>query len=468
MRKTLIGPRLRQLRREHRQTQAEMAEALGVSTAYVNLLENNQRSLSVKMLMALSDAYGVDWRDLIKDESSMLLADLRAAVQDPIFGEPPPDLQELRSAIDHAPALVGHFLQLYRSHRTALEKMMRLGSERMPDDLLSSAPETIIHDFFRDHENYFEALESAASDLRAVESCDVDDVYAVLKSRLKRVHGIKVRTAPVEEMSQALRIYDEHAAVVHLSEALDHQNRVFQLAHTLCLVELPDLLGRLTEDSDIRSETGVARCHVELANYFAAAFLMPYASFHAAAERTRYDVDRIAAVFGVSFEQVCHRLTTLQREGARGVPFFFLRVDKAGNVTKRFNATSFNIAEYGGACPVWNIHTSFRTPGVIVPQFVELPDGERFFTISRTTERPVFSRETQDRRLALSLGCELKHAHRLAYAAPFNTDDPKLFSPIGINCHLCPRQACSQRAHQPLFIELPIDTKRRGNTRYES
>jgi len=468
MRKTLIGPRLRQLRREHKQTQAEMAKALGVSTAYVNLLENNQRSLSVQMLMALSDAYGVDWRDLIKDESSTLLAELRSAMQDPAFGGKAPDLQELRAAIDHAPRLVGHFLQLYRSHRTALENMMRLGSEGMPEDIVASSPETIIHDFFRDHANYFAELEASAEKLRADEPCDVDDVYAVLKTRLRRVHGIEVRTAPVEEMSQALRIYDEGESVVHLSEALDHQNRVFQLAHVLCLVELPHVLERLTAGSAIKSETGVARCHVELANYFAAAFLMPYAPFHEAAERTRYDVDRVAAAFGVSFEQVCHRLTTLQRDGARGVPFFFLRVDKAGNVTKRFNATSFQIAEYGGACPVWNIHTSFRTPGVIIPQFVELPDGERFFTISRTTERPVFSRDTQDRRLALSLGCELRHANRLVYAAPFNIQDDKLFSPIGINCHLCPRQACSQRAHQPLFVELPIDTKRRGNTRYES
>jgi predicted transcriptional regulator/DNA-binding XRE family transcriptional regulator len=468
MRKTLIGPRLRQLRREHKQTQAEMARALGVSAAYVNLLENNQRSLSVQMLMAVSDAYGVDWRDLIKDESAMLLADLRSAVQDPVFGVAPPDLQELRAAIDHAPRLVGHFLQLYRSHRTALERMMRLGSERMPDDLLASAPETIIHDFFRDHANYFAELEELAEKLRAAEPCEADDVYAVLKARLREVHHIEVHTAPVEEMGQALRIHDEAESVVHLSEALDHQNRVFQLAHVLCLVELPGVLESLTANSAIRSETGVARCHVELANYFAAAFLMPYEPFHAEAERTNYDVDRLAAAFGVSFEQVCHRLTTLQREGARGVPFFFLRVDKAGNVTKRFNATTFNLAEYGGACPVWNIHTSFRTPGVIIPQFVELPDGERFFTISRTTERPVFSRETQDRRLALSLGCELKHAKRLGYAAPFNTEDEGLFSPIGINCHLCPRQACSQRAHQPLFIELPIDTKRRGNTRYES
>jgi predicted transcriptional regulator/DNA-binding XRE family transcriptional regulator len=468
MRKTLIGPRLRQLRREHKQTQAEMAKALGVSTAYVNLLENNQRSLSVKMLLALSDAYGVDWRDLIKDESSTLLTDLRNAVQDPIFGGSAPDLQELRAAIDHAPRVVGHFLKLYSSHRSALEKMMRLGSERMPDNLLASAPETIIHDFFRDHANYFDELEQEAEKLRAAEPCDADDVYAMLKARLRNVHGIEVHTAPMEDMSQALRIYDEAESVVHLSEALDHQNRVFQLAHVLCLVELTELLESLTAGSNIRSESGLARCHVELANYFAAAFLMPYEPFHEAAERSNYDVDRIAATFGVSFEQVCHRLTTLQREGARGVPFFFLRVDKAGNVTKRFNATSFNLAEYGGACPVWNIHTSFRTPGVIVPQFVELPDGERFFTISRTTDRPVFSRDSQDRRLALSLGCELEHAHRLGYSAPFNIADDGLFSPIGINCHLCPRQACSQRAHQPLFTELPIDTKRRGNTRYES
>ncbi|MEQ8228909.1 MAG: short-chain fatty acyl-CoA regulator family protein [Rhodospirillales bacterium] len=469
MRKTLVGPRLRALRREHGQTQAEMAEALGVSTAYVNLLENNQRSLSVTMLMSLSDAYGVDWRDLIKDESSNTLADLRNTLQDPVFGATSPDLQELRAAIDHAPKLVESFLHLYRNHRNALENMMRVGSEGgMPDHMLSSTPERIIHDFFRDHSNHFPELEAAAERLRAATPCEVDDVYALLKGRLMRVHGIEVRMASVDDMGQALRYYDETMSMVHLSEALDHQNRVFQLAHVLCLVELPTLLDELTADSDLQSDTAVARCHVELANYFAAAFLMPYEPFYEEAEQTRYDVDRLAAAFGVSFEQVCHRLTTLQRDGAKGVPFFFLRVDKAGNVTKRFNSTSFNIADYGGACPVWNIHTSFRTPGVIVPQFVELPDGERFFTMSRTTERPVFSRDTQDRRLALSLGCELKHAHRLAYAAPFNTEDNELFAPIGINCHLCPRKNCSQRAHQPLMMELPINTNRRGNTRYES
>ncbi|MEM9060482.1 MAG: short-chain fatty acyl-CoA regulator family protein [Pseudomonadota bacterium] len=467
MSKTFVGPRLRQLRREHNQTQAQMARALGVSAPYVALLENNQRSLSVQILMALSDTYGVDWKDLIRDETSTRLSDLRNAVQDPALGGDPPDLQELRAALDHAPGLVEMFLRLHRSHRSTLDNLLRAGEGRISGSMLERSPETIIHDFFRDRSNYFPELERAAERIRAEDPCDPHDTYAVLKMRLKRAHGIDVSTATVETLNQGLRVYDREASVIHLSEALDHRNRIFQLAHVLCLVELQDVLDRLTQGTGL-PDNGLARCHVELANYFAAAYLMPYEPFHAAAERTNYDIDRLAAAFMVSFEQVGHRLTTLQRDGLHGVPFFFLRVDKAGNVTKRFNATSFNLAEYGGACPVWNIHTAFRTPGVIVPQFVELPGGERFFTISRTTERPVFSRDTQDRRLAIAMGCELRHADRIGYASSFNVTDPAAFSPIGINCHLCPRQACSQRAHQPLFQDLAIDPDRRGNTRYES
>ena len=468
MAKLMIGPRLRQLRRQQSQTQAEMAQALGVSTSYINLLENNQRSLSVRLLTTIADVYGVDWRDLVTDSSSTLLADLRNALRDPMFSSDPPDLQEQRAAIDHAPRLVDQFLRLHASHRLALERLMRLGSERMRDDLFTSSPEATIHDFFRNHSNHFDLLERNAVAVRASAPCDPDDVYAMLKGRLAGQHGVTVRIASLDGPQVGLRVYDDKAKILDLSEALDHQNRTFQLAHVICLIEQDDVLQKLTASVGMTSESGRARCRVELANYFAAAVLMPYAPFHAMAERTSYDIDRLAAAFNVSFEQVCHRLTTLQREGARGVPFFFLRVDKAGNVNKRFNSTSFNLAEYGGACPVWNIHTAFRTPGTILPQFVELPDGERYFTISRTADRPVLGRHTQDHRLALALGCELRFADRIMYASAYRLDDESLFNPIGINCHLCPRKACPQRAHQPVFMELPIDTSRRGNTRYES
>jgi hypothetical protein len=468
MSKTFVGPQLRQLRRARGQTQAEMAKALGVSAGYVNLLENNQRSLSVRLLMALADTYQVDWRDMVRDESSNLLSELRNVIRDPMFSGNLPDLQELRAAIDHAPRLVEQFLALYGIHRTTLERIMRQGTASGPEGLLASSAESVIHDFFRDNSNYFHALEMAAEKLRSEESCETDDIYAVLKARLSNAHGIAVRRRAAEDMTQALRVYDRDARVIHLSEALDHCNQVFQLAHVLCLVEFQDLLNELTSASGITKKTSLARCHIELANYFAAAFVMPYEPFLRMAESTAYDIDRISARFAVSFEQACHRLTTMQRPGAQGVPFFFLRVDKAGNVTKRFNSTSFHLAEYGGSCPVWNIHMAFRTPGVILPQFVELPDGDRFFTISRTADRPAINLETQDHRLSVALGCELQYAGRLRYAAPFNLNDQRIFSKIGINCHLCPRQACSQRAHQPVFMELPLDTARRGNTRYES
>ncbi len=468
MNKILIGPRLRRLRLEHKQTQSEMAKALGVSTTYVNLLENNQRSLSIKVLMAVAEAYGVDWQDMIEDDGSHLLGDLRQAFQDPLFSGKRPDLQELRGAVDHAPAVVESFLRLYRSHRASVETLTRLGDERMPDNLLATSPETIIYDFFRSHQNHFDTLERAAEGLRAEQPCDVDDIYTRLKSRLADKHGIKVGVSTVGDLRGRLRVYEKENAVIRLSEALDHPNRVFQLAHVLCLVEFRHLLEDLTADSGIRSEVGVTRCHVELANYFAAAFLMPYERFLRAADDMRHDVDRLAATFGVSFEQVCHRLTTMQREGAKGVPFFFLRVDRAGNITKRFNSTSVTIADHGGSCPIWKIHASFSTPGVIIPQFVELPDGARFFTINRSTERPSYDYTTQNRRMAVSLGCSIDHAHRIAYASQFNIADETMFGRIGINCHVCPRQSCSQRAHQPLHLELPIDPSRRGNTRYES
>lgn len=468
MRKTFIGPRLRQLRRDSGQTQAQMADRLGISPAYVNLLEKNQRSLSVQVLMALSDEYNVDWRDVVLEKNTTVLSDLRNMLQDPLFSANPPDLDELRAAIDHAPRLIDNFIKLYQSHRTSMEKIMQLGSERMPREILDTSPETMIHDFFRDNLNHFDALERAAESLAAEENYDADDAYAMLKNRLKNKHNITINIVPVESMNGALRVFDAETGNIQLSEALDHKNRTFQLAHILCFEEFSDILNSITDSSNFGTETNVARCQIELANYFAAAFLMPYEKFITLAEKSRYDIDRLASGFLVSFEQVCHRLTTLQRHGRRGVPFFFLRVDKAGNVTKRFNATTFNIAEHGGSCPVWNIHTAFRMPGVILPQFVELPDGEQFFTLSCTTERPVYSHDTQDRRLSISLGCEIKHADKLIYTSGLANSAERSFSQIGINCHLCLRKACSQRAHAPLFTELTTDTSRRGETRYES
>lgn len=475
MAKTFVGTQLRQLRREHNQSQAQMAKSVGVSTAYINLLENNQRSLSVKVLMSIADAYGVDWRALIQDGSDRLLADLRTTIQDPLFNSGQPDIQELRLAVDHAPKLVENFLQLYRIHSNVIERVMQTNDQLSGSSSLAS-PEAIVHDFFRSHSNYFTVLEEYAEALRKQNPCEPDDVYYHLKTRLRERHGIEVITAPIEEMERSLRIYEKASSKIKLSEALDFPNRTFQLAHMLGLIECSSQIEVLTSNISSDATTkiddadlaGKVRCQVELANYFASAYLMPYSQFKSAAESLAYDINRLCKTFGVSFEQACHRLTTLQRKGDQGIPFFFIRVDRAGNVTKRFNASSITIAEYGGACPVWDLHAAFSNPGTILPQFVELPDGKRFFTISRTADRPAYSRDSQARRQALSLGCDLSHVGNIGYARPFNQTDEQLYGKIGINCRICPRQSCAQRAHNPLGVELSIDPSRRGDTRLES
>ncbi len=445
-----------------------MARNLNVSASYVNLLENNQRSLSVKVLLALTEAYGVDWRALVNDNGATQLADLRQAVRDPALSADRPDLQELRAALDHAPRLVTQFLELHQNHRAMLGNLQHLSKPGAKPQVLVTSPEAAIHDFFRQNGNHFPRLEAAAEIAREAIGGKRDDIYANLKMYLHDTYGIDVGVKSVDDMPDTLRIFDRRRGRVGLSELLDPINRNFQLAHVLALVSCAEQLDDLVSTLGTLSDAGRARCRVELANYFAAAVLMPYEPFLKLAEKNQYDVDRLAATFGVTFEMACQRLTTMQRKGAQGVPFFFLRIDRAGNVTKRFNATPFTLAEQGGSCPVWNIHTAFAAPGVIVPQFVELTDSGQFFTISRTSDRPVLNRHNTDRRLVVALGCERTHVKRVGYAAPFNLADDTIIAKIGINCHICPRQACAQRAHEPLHVNLSVDANRRGSTRYES
>ncbi len=463
--KVFIGPRLRRLRKDIGQTQAQMGRALGISTSYVNLLEKNERSVSVPVLLKLLEAYGVDWREIAEDEDTALLADLRATLQDPLFERTQPDLAQLRAALSHSPDLAAAFLRLHRAYLGVSDQLMAAGAgPELSSGLAQGSPEAMVHNVFRRNNNHFPELEEAAAQFWDTPPAP-DDVYAALKARLLQKLGLSVRLVPLQEMSGTLREYDEARRIVLLSELLDHPNRVFQLVHVCALIELQPLLDALLERSGLEEPRGRIRCRVELANYFAAAVLMPYGPFLAEALSSKYDFTYLATRFGVSFEQACHRATTLQRGGARGVPFFFLRIDRAGNVTKRFNATDFHLAEYGGACPRLEVHNVFRAPGQIVPQFVEMPDASRFFVFSRTVDRPAASRHAQDNRLAVAMGCAIEHAGALGYAEDLALIDERVIQ-IGINCRICPRADCDQRAHHAMALADPPDERRRGATRY--
>ncbi len=461
MRKTYVGPHLRRLRLERGQTQNQMAKALGISASYVNLLENNERSVSVPVLLRLLETYGVDWREIAEDDSAAQLTDLRLALQDPATGTVRPDLTQLRAALAHAPDLVRAFLNLSRAWQAASERLLVLSDGAAAP----ASPEAAVHAVFRRSRNHFREIEDAAEGFWE-HPPERDDLYPALKARLRERLGVATRLAAVEDLPATLRRYDEAQRVIQLSEALDHPNRIFQLVHMAGLLERGALLDGLVARAALSDLQAASRLKVELANYFAAAVLMPYGPFLAAVRATRYDLDLVATRFGVSYEQACHRATTLQREGAQGVPFFFLRIDKGGNVSKRFNATDFPLAEYGGACPRLDVHTCFRTPGRIMPQLVEMPDGSRFFTFARTVDRPTWARHRQDNRLAVAMGCAVEHMGEIGYAEGMTAASRPV--PIGINCRICPRADCDQRAHASLVATRPVDQNRRGATRYDA
>ena len=463
MQKTFIGPHLRRLRQERGETQGQMARALGLSASYVNLLENNERSVSVAVLLRLFEVYGVDWKDIAEDQRGSDLADLRAALQDPLFADARPDLAQLRAALVHAPGLAAAFLRLHRAYQAAADQLLSLAQSEAPS--LGTSPESMLHDEFRRNRNHYPELEDAAAAFLSGWAPDPDEVYSALKRRLSADLGLSVRLLRVEDMPGTLRSFDEARREILLSEALDYANRTFQLAHMYGLLRFSDVLDGIVRRSRITDTRGTSRLRVELANYFAAAMLMPYDAFLSEARATKYDMDRLATRFGVSFEQACHRATTLQRDGAQGVPFFFLRIDKGGNVSKRFNATDFHLAEYGGACPRLDVHTSFRTPGRILAQFVETPDRSQFFVFSRTVDRPSWGRHAQDNRLAIAMGCAVEHARDVGYAEAFTVENARM-TEVGINCRICPRANCDQRAHQAVIAVGPVDEHRRGQTRF--
>ncbi|MDG1116874.1 MAG: short-chain fatty acyl-CoA regulator family protein [Flavimaricola sp.] len=464
--KTYIGPRLRRLRSEAKQTQAEMAKALGISTSYVNMLEKNERSVSVPVLLRLFEAYGVDWRDIADEDDAATLNNLRATFQDPLFEDSSPDLPQLRALLSHAPDVAQSILQLHHAYRAATNQLLVLSNASETDlEILRSSPEAIVHDFFRGNRNYFPELEEAASHFWENGPCDSDDIYAALKARLRDRLGLTTRLVPVAEMPDTLREYDEARREVRLSEGLDHPNRAFQLAHVIGLIEQREVIDAILARLNSDEPAGLNRCRVELANYFAASVLMPYEAFLSEALASKYDFAHLSLRFGVSFEQACHRATTLQRVGAQGVPFFFLRIDKAGNVTKRFNSTGFHLAEFGGACPRLDVHTCFRSPDSIVQQLVEMPDGSRFFVFARTVNRPRFTRLSKDKRLAIAMGCSIEHLATIGYAEGIPQANPRV-TEVGINCRICPRGNCDQRAHNAMILKEPVNIHRRGATRY--
>jgi predicted transcriptional regulator/transcriptional regulator with XRE-family HTH domain len=449
-RKLYLGGRVRRLRRELGINQSAMATQLGVSPSYLNHLERNQRPLTAQVLLRLAQAYDVDLKSFTAESEGTGAEDLAEIMADPLFSDLAVPRYELVEVASNAPSVADAISRLYRGlldGRNFPESGTASGEARV-------SPESWVRDYIQSQRNHFGYLEEAAETLAGALG-DRLALFANLRTRLKDGFGIDTRVVPAETLDATSQHYDYHRKRLMISELLRPESRTFALAYQLALFEFRPLLARMLDTAappDVQSQRML---HMSLANYAAGAITMPYAAFLAAAERHRYDLDRLCAEFGASIEQVAHRLTTLGRSGARGISFFMLRVDAAGNISKRFAGESFPFSRFGGTCPRWNLHATFQTPGRVTTQIVETPDGQRFFTIGRTVERAVRLDPRENNQLAIGLGCDVKHASRIVYADGLDLSDPYV-TPIGPACALCPRMRCPQRAAAPAGRTLTL------------
>ncbi len=460
--KLYAGAKLRELRGRLGLTQKGFAEKLGVSLPYLNQMENNNRPVSTAVVLNLAQEFGYDVTELQSGDEARLVSDMREALADPVFSGTSPSLADLRLLASNTPSFARAFLDLHTAYRQSHERLASLDEALgREESKLQPSPWEEVRDFFHYCDNYLDAVDRAAESFanRAPAGTSIHD--AAISALAARQVTVNLTDSDV------MRSYDPHNRRLDLSRRSTASTRTFQLLIQLALLTQDKLLEATLDLARFHSDAARGIAKIGLANYFAGAAMMPYARFLSAAQETRHDLERLADRFGASMEQVAHRLSTMQRPGAKGIPFFFVRVDPAGTITKRHSATTLQFARFGGACPLWNVHRAFETPGRFLRQLAETPDGVRYFCLARDVTKSGGAFDAPIRRYAIGLGCEVRHAKALVYADHMEIDAPEAFEPIGISCRICERKTCHQRAVPPLERRLRVDPDHRGILPYQ-
>lgn len=463
--KLIIGQRLRVLRNSLGLTQAQMAAELGVSASYITLIEADQRPASARLLMKLAEIYDLNISELAPTTDSQLAADFGAALKDPAFELGGLPKTEIEAVLQASPRIAAAVIRLHDRYREGLLRPLADDNPMTDRDKVEALAETsrpveAVRAWFYACRNHVATLDRAAEALADELGLHRNEPHVALTARLA-AHGIRVRILPAEVMGGQLRRVDMHRHELMLSELLGQPSRRFQIGVLLARLEQESTIAGLVDEAGLTDPAALALLRVSLANYFAAALLMPYGRFLAACESSRYDIEMLGHRFGSSFEQTAHRMSTLQRDGARGIPFFFVRVDRAGNMTKRFSAGRFPFSRFGGTCPLWNIHAAFEMPGQVQTQIIRMPEGASYFSVARTVTRAGGTHGQPAQRLAIGLGCDVAYAPRLVYADGMDLGRARPVD-IGLNCYLCERGDCAARAHAPINRRLKVNERERS------
>lgn len=475
-----MGVRLKALREQQGLTQAALASSLKISPSYLNQIENDQRPLTVPVLLRLQATHGIDLQMFSEDENARRLSELQTVFSHHPTASPVP-LAEAKVVASQLPSVAKVLLHLHGRARAAEDRLSSIvagaDGDRMETRLTSfPQPDDEVREFFYARHHHMAVLDERAEQLyeEVTDGADgsalrVTELVARLRRRLLHHHGIEVReTAASRTPDAALRSYDDATRTVSLAADLSPGQQAFQLGVQLAFLENGPLIDSFTTADAFRTSQARSLARLGFANHFAGALVLPNRRFQDAAEALRYDIELLGERFGVGFETVGHRLSTMHHAPGRGIPFFFVRVDRAGNVSKRQSAADFHFSRHGGTCPLWNVYEAFSQPGKVLTQLSRMPDGRTYLWIARTIEHRRGGYGAPGRIFAVALGCDARDADRLVYAKGHNLIDPAAATPIGAGCKVCDRAECAQRAFPPVGSTLQIDENQRGFAPYAS
>lgn len=514
MQNTPVGHRVRSQRQQLGLTQSGLARRVGISPSYLNLIEHNRRSIGGALLRRVAEALEIDVQSLSGAEEARLAADLAEVLADPVVaGTPIPQelVERLAGTPAVARALLALYrayldarnqvetlcervstdpflgqmnhriLTLITSIRSISEILRDYGDlddaqrirfnsvlveesralTRLTAEMFdfiggrgarnpAPSPTEQVDDVIYDHDGHFPALEEAANSARREIAAGNVPRHAELLEHLGSRHGVSIALRPAQQMAPRGSRYRPQDRVLELSEALPDATVRFELARLIGELGAREQIDAAVADPRLTTDEARQRCRRALCGYFAGALLLPYERFLQAARQLRYDVERLQHRFSASFEQVCHRLCTLRRSGEEGIPFHFLRVDIAGNISKRFSASGLRLPHYGGACPRWAIYTAFLTPERIVRQMARLADGSTYLFVARTVSRPGAGFGAPRGHYSIMIGCDVAYARSVVYADGLDVRGDYEPTPVGVSCRHCPREDCQQRAFERL------------------
>ncbi len=460
MAKTFVGSRVRQLRSERGFSQAALAQMLEISPSYLNQIEHDARPLTVAVLLRITEVFGVHATFFASQDDTRLVAELREVTMDRDL-DLDVDMAEVAEVVSAHPAIARAMVNLHRRYRITTARLAEATEDRFSDGSGTGAitmPHEEVRDFFYQRQNYLHELDTAAEDLTVRMRMHRAELARELSDRLTMVHGVHIiRRADLGDT--VLHRYDPATRTLEISNQLSSGQQVFKMATELAYLEFGELIDAQVQEGKFTSDSARRLARLGLAGYFAAATVLPYRQFHEVSEKFRYDVERLSAFYQVSYETICHRLSTLQRPSMRGVPFSFVRVDRAGNMSKRQSATGFHFSSSGGTCPLWNVYETFANPGKILVQIAQMPDGRNYMWVARTIERRASRYGQPGKTFAIGLGCEIRHASRLVYSEGLDLSSDSA-TPIGAGCRVCERDNCPQRAFPALGRALDIDEHR--------